>query len=107
MIAAPMPAMANHPAPPLAVSDVDRSALEAIVRASTSEQRAVTRARIVLRAADGVANDRIAAELGVALMTVNCGAAGTPRRVSRVSSTRTARGDHRPIPGPSAIGSPR
>lgn len=62
--------MANHPAPPLAVSDVDRTALEAVVRAPTSEQRAVTRARIVLRAADGVANDRIAAELGVALMTV-------------------------------------
>lgn len=70
MIAATMLDMANHPAPPLMVSDMDRAALRAIVRASTSEQRAVTRARIVLRAADGIANDRIAAELGVALMTV-------------------------------------
>lgn len=65
-----MLAMANHPAPPLAVTESDRAALQAIVRAPTSEQRAVTRARIVLRAAEGVANDRIAAELGVALMTV-------------------------------------
>src|SRR5215210_2521540 len=70
MIAATMVAMANHPAPPLAVSDSDRVVLRAIVRAPTSEQRAATRARIVLRAADGVANERIAGELGVALMTV-------------------------------------
>jgi transposase len=65
-----MVAMANHPAPALDVPPSDRAALRAIVRARTSQQRAATRARIVLRAADGVANERIAAELGVALMTV-------------------------------------
>lgn len=48
----------------------DEAALQAIIRAPTSQQRAVTRARIILRAADGVANERIAAELSVALMTV-------------------------------------
>jgi len=52
------------------VSDADRRILQAVVRAPTSEQRAAMRARVVLRAADGVANDRIARELGVALMTV-------------------------------------
>jgi len=62
--------MVNHPAPPLIVDEADRAALKAIVRAPTSEQRAVTRARIVLRAAEGIANERVAAELGVALMTV-------------------------------------
>jgi transposase len=65
-----MLAMANHPAPALLVNQADRAALRAIVRAPTSQQRAVTRARIILRAAEGVANERIAAELAVALMTV-------------------------------------
>ena len=60
-----------HPAAsPLSVSEVDRTALRALVRAPTSEQRAVTRARIVLRSSDGIAIERIAAELGVAIMTV-------------------------------------
>jgi transposase len=62
--------MANHPAPPLVVNDADRAALTAIARAATSEQRAVLRARIVLRSAEGVAIERIAAELRVAIMTV-------------------------------------
>jgi transposase len=65
-----MPDMAYHAAPPLAVNETDRAALTAIVRARTSEQRAVTRARIVLRSADGAAIERIASELGVAVMTV-------------------------------------
>lgn len=42
----------------------------AIVRAGTSEQRAVTRARIVLLAAEGVANTRITKQVGVSLPTV-------------------------------------
>jgi transposase len=40
------------------------------VRARTTEQRLVQRARIVLRAAAGVPNRAIAAEVGVAPMTV-------------------------------------
>src|SRR4051794_13248347 len=62
--------MAHPPAPPLVVPDADRLVLQAIVRASTSEQRAVTRARIVLSSADGAPIEHIAAEVGVALMTV-------------------------------------
>jgi len=62
--------MAQAPAPPLSVPEADQTALRAIARAPTSEQRLATRARIVLRAADGVANQHIARELGVALMTV-------------------------------------
>ena len=65
-----LPCMAHPPAPPLIVSDLDRAALEAIVRAPTSQQRAVSRARVVLRSADGLAIERIATETGVALMTV-------------------------------------
>jgi transposase len=62
--------MAQAPAPPLSVPAADQTVLRAIARAPTSEQRLATRARIVLRAADGVANQHIARELGVALMTV-------------------------------------
>jgi len=44
--------------------------LQGVVRATTSEQRAVMRARIVLRSAEGAPIERLADELGVALMTV-------------------------------------
>jgi transposase len=62
--------MAHPPAAPLAVSPSERDVLERLVRARTTEQRVAQRARIVLGAADGVANKRIAAKLGVTLMTV-------------------------------------
>jgi transposase len=65
-----MPHMANHPAPPLLISGLEREAVLALTRAGRTEQRVATRARIVLRAADGVANERIAEELGVDKMTV-------------------------------------
>ena len=62
--------MAQTPAPALSVVDADRVILKAIIRAPTSEQRAVTRARIVLRSAEGGAIEHIATQLGVAIMTV-------------------------------------
>ena len=62
--------MAHPPAPPLTTSTSERSELERLVRARTTEQRLAQRARIVLRAAEGVPNKRIAAELGLNLMTV-------------------------------------
>jgi transposase len=63
-------AMAHPPAPALVVAEADRRVLQVVVRAATSEQRAVTRARIVLRSADGGSIEGIATELGVAVMTV-------------------------------------
>ncbi|MGH2467081.1 MAG: helix-turn-helix domain-containing protein, partial [Candidatus Limnocylindrales bacterium] len=62
--------MPNHPAPPLLISDAERTELATLVRAGTTEQRIATRARIVLRAAEGTANERIAGELDVNKMTV-------------------------------------
>ncbi len=62
--------MANHPAPPLSVSESDLEVLRALVRARTTEQRLVQRARIVLHAAQGTPNRTIATEVGVAPMTV-------------------------------------
>ena len=57
--------MPNHPAPPLVITESERAALAALLRAGTTEQRLVMRARIVLAAANGTANERIAAEIGV------------------------------------------
>jgi transposase-like protein len=62
--------MGHAPAPPLSVNDADRRALQAVTRAPNSEQRAVTRAWIVLRSAEGSPIGRLAHELGVAVMTV-------------------------------------
>ena len=48
----------------------ERKDLERIVRAPTSALRAVRRARVVLLAADGWTNDRIAEQLGMGVNTV-------------------------------------
>jgi transposase len=47
------------------VNEKDRAALEALTRRTTVAAGVVRRARIVLRAAEGVPLDRIARELGV------------------------------------------
>src|ERR1700690_637056 len=62
--------MPNHPAAPLVIDESEREALRALVRARTTEQRTAMRARVVLAAADGMANERIAAEVGAHKMTV-------------------------------------
>jgi transposase len=70
MLAATMLGMANHPAPPLAVSETEAESLRAMARAGTTEQRTALRAKIILRAAEGVANVAIADELGISVPTV-------------------------------------
>ena len=47
------------------LSDEERALLLAIVRSLRSEQRMVTRARVVLAAAEGLPNRRIAREVGL------------------------------------------
>jgi transposase len=54
----------------IVLSDEDRRWLERLMRRGTAEQRVAARARIVLAAADGEENARIAVRLGVALNTV-------------------------------------
>jgi transposase len=62
--------MAAHPAPQLAVSESEAEALRVLTRAGTTEQRTAMRARIILRAAEGAANNQVAAEMGVSIPTV-------------------------------------
>lgn len=49
----------------ITLTDEERATLEEIVRALSSEQRMVTRARVVLAAADGKPNRQIACEVGL------------------------------------------
>ena len=51
---------------PLSISEGERAELERRVRAHTTAQRDLKRARVVLLAADGMANRRIAKEVGLA-----------------------------------------
>ena len=62
--------MTNHPASPLVITDEERTALGALTRAGRTEQRIATRARFVLRAADGRPNRTIAEELAVSPTTI-------------------------------------
>jgi transposase len=62
--------MARHSPFVIELSDEDRDVLEAILRRRTAEHRMVLRARIVLAAADGEENLRIADWLEVAANTV-------------------------------------
>jgi transposase len=60
----------RSPSPPLPVTDEQRSVLERLVRSHTAPHRDVQRARVLVLAADGVANTRIAEEVGVSAATV-------------------------------------
>ncbi len=59
-----------NPAPPLAMTGEQRQTLEAWARATNTPQGIALRAKIVLVAADGSANNRITKELGTTRPTV-------------------------------------
>jgi transposase len=58
--------------PALEITDVERAELQRRVRARTATQREAQRARIVLLAAEGVPNRRIAAEVDMSEEYVGC-----------------------------------
>ncbi len=62
--------MANRPAPALVLRVGDREELTRITRSSSVRAGLALRARIVLAAAEGEANERIAARVGVSKVTV-------------------------------------
>jgi transposase len=62
--------MANHPAPPLVITDDDRGTLTTWSRSRALPQRLVLRARIVLLAAEGMPNRQIAAKTATSQPTV-------------------------------------
>ena len=60
----------NHPAKALSLTDEDRRILEGWVRAHSTPQQLVKRARIILLAAEGMSNTDIAKAVGVSRPTV-------------------------------------
>ena len=60
----------NHPAKGLSLTDEDRRILEGWVRAHSTSQQVVKRARIILLAAEGMTNSDIAREVGFSRPTV-------------------------------------
>lgn len=60
----------NHAATALKLSEGQRPTLEMVAKSSTAPYRDVLRARVLLLAAEGVANTRIANDVGVSAMTV-------------------------------------
>lgn len=60
----------NKAAAPLAMSPGQRESLAVLARSSTAAHREVQRAKVLLMAADGVANSNIAASVGVTPVTV-------------------------------------
>jgi transposase len=60
----------RSPTPPLPVTVEQRSVLEKLIRSRTAPHRDVQRARVLLMAADGFANTRIASEMDVSPATV-------------------------------------
>ena len=62
--------MSGRAAPALPMSDTERATLEQLSRSQTAAHREVQRAKALLMAADGVANTRISAEVGVTPVTV-------------------------------------
>jgi len=59
-------------AEPLVLSAVEREELDRLVRAHSTPQQLVLRARIILLAADGIGNRDSARRLGVTVHTVRC-----------------------------------
>ncbi len=70
-------------APVITLSDEERKTLEAWSRGRSTQARRVSRAKVVLMAADGMTNESIAAELGTSKPTVG-------RWRSRFASRRIA-----------------
>jgi len=60
----------NKPAAPLVMSPGQRESLEVLSRSSSAAHREVQRAKVLLMAAEGVANSAIAATVGVTPVTV-------------------------------------
>ena len=70
----------NKTAAALVMSSGQRAALRVLARSSTAAHRQVQRAKVLLMAADGVANSQIAVTVGVTPMTVRSWRTGSPKK---------------------------
>jgi transposase len=87
------------PAAALAISDGQREALEVIARSQVAPHRQVQRARALLLAADGVANARIAVQIGVTVTTVRSWRSRFEQEgLAKLGKVRAGRGRKSTIP---------
>ena len=87
------------PAAALVVSEGQRDALEVIAKSQTAPFRQVQRARVLLLAADGVANARIAEQAGVTVTTVRSWRARFEQDgLAKLGKVRAGRGRKSTIP---------
>src|SRR5258708_19418169 len=83
----------------LVMSDGQREALQALSRSQTAPHRQVQRAKALLLAADGVANMRIAAQVGVKPATVRAWRARFAEEgLAKLGKVRAGRGRKSTIP---------
>src|SRR6266404_1016775 len=87
------------PAAALVVSEGQREALEVIARSQTAPYRQVQRARVLLLAADGTANSRIAGQVGVTPATVRAWRSRFAQEgLAKLGKVRAGRGRKSTIP---------
>ena len=89
----------RNPAPALVMSDGQRDALGVLARSQTAAHREVQRARVLLMAADGVANASIASTVSVTPTTVRAWRSRFESEgLARLGRVRTGRGRKPVIP---------
>jgi transposase len=89
----------NRAAAPLAISDGQREALQILARSHTAAHREVQRAEALLRAAEGIANTRIAQQVGVKAATVRAWRARFAEDgLAKLGKVRPGRGRRSTIP---------
>jgi transposase len=87
------------PSPALEISDGQRQLLQMLARSQTAPHREVQRARALLLAAGGVANTRIAEQVGVSAATVAAWRQRfTDEGVAKFGEVRSGRGRKPTIP---------
>jgi len=87
------------PAAALVVSDGQREALEVIAKSQTAPFRQVQRARVLLLAADGVANARIADQVGISVTTARAWRSRFAEEgLAKLGKVRAGRGRKSTIP---------
>ena len=85
--------VSNRPAASLNLSDGQRLTLEKLSRSQTAPQRQVMRAKALVMAADGVANEHIAASVGVSATTVRAWRSRFAEEgLAKLGQVRTGRG---------------
>ena len=89
----------NKPAAALVISEGQRETLTVLARSQTAPHRQVQRAEALLHAADGVANTRIAAQVGVKVATVRAWRARFAEEgLAKLGKVRAGRGRKSSIP---------